>query len=85
MSNCKGFPMKDYLPGAFSCYLCHKTFNYEIKTTKGNLIEMHIQAHIARFFNDIFGRADIRNAFYNYHKSIMTMATFQTMGDTNVV
>jgi hypothetical protein len=72
---------KQYVDGAFSCYLCHKSFNYEIKTTKGNLIELHTQAHIARFFNDIFGRADIRSAFYNYHARVITLATFQQMED----
>lgn len=71
-----------YVPGAFTCYLCRKTFNYEVKTTKGNLIDLHLQAHISRFFNDIFGREEVRNAFYNYHKRIITMATFQRMGDT---
>jgi hypothetical protein len=73
---------KIYIEGAFSCYLCHKSYNYEIKTTKGNLIELHTQAHIARFFNDIFAREDIRGAFYNYHRRIIVMATFQQMGDT---
>lgn len=73
---------KVYGERAFSCYLCHKTFDYEIKTTKGNLEELHKQAHIARFFNDIFGRAEVRSAFYEYHKRILMMATFQKMGDT---
>lgn len=70
---------KEYGNGAFSCYLCHKTFDYEVKTTKGNLQELHSQAHIARFFNDIFDRGDVRAAFYEYHRRIIMMATFQQM------
>ena len=77
-------PTKIYIEGAFSCYLCHKTFNYEIKTTKGNIVELHIQAHIARFFNDIFDRNDVRNAFYNFHRRILVMATFQQMEDVHL-
>jgi len=73
---------KEYGIGAFSCYLCHKTFDYEIKTTKGDLMELHKQAHIARFFNDIFGRSEVRTAFYEYHRRILMMATLQRMGET---
>ena len=70
---------QQFVEGAFCCYLCHKMFNYEIKTTKGNLMELHNNAHIARFFNDIFSQDLVRTAFYNYHRSVMIMATFQKM------
>jgi len=71
---------KTYGEGAFSCYLCHKCFDYEIKTTKGNLMDLHFQAHVVRFFHDIFGKSEVRSAFYEYHRRIIMLATFQQLG-----
>ena len=69
----------DLNKGAFSCYLCRKTYDYEIKTTGGRIEELHKISHIARFFNDIFGRDEVRTAFYEFHRRILMMATFQQL------
>lgn len=71
-----------YVVGAFSCYLCRKTYNYQLKTEKSDFINLHTNTHIARFFNDIFGRQEVRNAFYNYNKRIVEMARLQNMSET---
>lgn len=61
--------------GAFSCLLCRKSFGYQVKLAT-NLMEMHQQAHIARFFTYLFDDAQIRTAFFEFCRREFTMSQF---------
>ena len=64
-----------FIDGSFSCYLCHKTFNYEIKLLD-NALNLHFQAHVGRFMKQLFSDAQILGAFYEYCHREYNMSLF---------
>lgn len=66
------FPLPE---GAFGCHLCKKTFGYQIKLAS-NLVELHFQAHVARFFKYLFDDEQIRGSFYRYCETERNFSTF---------
>lgn len=53
--------------GAFGCPLCGKEFGYHVKLTN-NLVQLHFQAHVARFFVYLFEDTQIKAAFSEFTK-----------------
>jgi len=64
-----------YPDGAFSCVLCRKEFGYQVKLAS-NLVELHQQAHIARFFTHLFSDDQIRGAFFEFCRREWAMSQF---------
>lgn len=72
-----------YIEGAFSCWLCAKEFNYEIKMHKEKVQEAHTAAHIGRFFATVFKDAQIRGAFYEFSRRERAFKEFQALMPIN--
>jgi hypothetical protein len=64
-----------YPEGSFSCYLCQKTFGYGTKLGN-NVVDLHFQAHVARFFATLFTNEQIRGAFYEFCKREYNLSRF---------
>lgn len=70
-----------YKEGAWSCWLCKKTFQPSAIVERAE--EVHTNAHLARFLAHLFSSEQIRSAMYEYHRR--TLVSAQLYGITTAV
>lgn len=68
---------EDILNGAFSCWLCKKTFNKELRIMGNNAELLHRQAHYSRFLDFVFSKEEILHAFYQHAQREKAMVDLQ--------
>lgn len=69
----------EFRQGAFSCWLCHKTFNQQLMIMGEKAAELHEHAHMARFLAFIFSKEEITHAFYEHVRREKVMADLQRL------
>lgn len=69
----------EYRQGAFSCWLCLKTFNKELILMGNNVCEMHMQSHQARFLSYVFSKEEITHAFYEHARREKAMLDISSL------
>lgn len=67
-----------WILGAYSCWLCKKTFNAEIKIDKATH-EKHEEAHYTRFMRAMCSAEQFKSVFYQYCRDEITYATLINM------
>jgi hypothetical protein len=66
-------PTLEYVPGAFSCRLCGRTFNMEVKLVE-NVEQKHLDLHLGRFFASLMNNARMKSAFFEFCEREKTLA-----------
>ena len=69
----------EFRSGAFSCWVCQKTFNKQLMVMGDKAAMLHEQAHMARFLEFVFSKEEIRHAFYEHARREKVMAELQSL------